>query len=169
MKNWISRNLVAASAALLIGLALTGAAILLRYYGLHVSSIHRHLGQAMLLVAPALAWRLRGALRAEASRIVVLLLLLAMLGAGAQWLLGRRPRLAPTDSTTRLIQALLATPLVDLAPIYHTEPERLAARLREVGFVVAGPGQSPGEVAEASNRSGREALGALTEFLRAPR
>ncbi|MCI4679628.1 hypothetical protein K9U39_08480 [Rhodoblastus acidophilus] len=169
MTDWISRNFVAAAAALYAFLALTGAAMLARFYSLHVWSIHRLLGFVAVPVTLALAWRYRRALRAEAGRIVLFVALFAAVGLGARLLRRPQPASPPIDSTNAVIHALATTPLADLAPIYRSDPQSLVARLRELGFSVAGPRQSLSQIARASGRDDREALGALTEFLRGGR
>ncbi len=169
MTDWISRNFVAAAAALYAIAAVTGAAMLAHFYDFHVWFIHRQLGYFMVPASLALAWRFRGGFRADAARIAGFLALIALALAGGRLLHRARPAAAPRDSTSVLIRALTATPLADLAPIYRSDPESLASRLRELGFTVTGPRRSLMQIARASGRDEREALGALTDLLRKPR
>jgi hypothetical protein len=169
MANWISRNFVPGALALYAILALTGAAMLARFYDFHVWSIHRQLGLAMVPASLALFWRFRAGIRAESTRIALFLTLIAVALAGARLLRQRQPSPPPPDSTSAVIRALTATPLADLAPIYRSDPETMASRLRELGFTVSGPRRTPMQIAQASSRDEREVLGALTEFLRRPR
>ncbi len=168
MTDWISRNFVAATAALYAIVALTGAAMLARFYDFHVWSIHRQLGYVMVPASLALAWRFRGRFRVDAARIAAFFALIALALAGGRLLHRERPA-APHDSTNVLIRAVTLTPLADLAPIYRADPERLASRLRDLGFTVSGPQRSLAQIARASGRGEREALGALTDLLRKPR
>ncbi len=169
MANWISRNFVAAAVALYAILALTGAAMLARFYDFHVWSIHRQLGYVMVPASLALLWRYRAGFRAEWARIALSLALIALALAGGRFFHQRRPPPPPPNSTSALIRALTATPLADLAPIYRSDPEKMASRLRELGFTVSGPRRSPIQIARASGRDEREVMGALTELLRKPR
>lgn len=169
MANWVSRNFVAAAAALYAIMALTGAAMLARFYDFHVWSIHRQLGYVMVPASLALLWRFRAGFRAEWARIALALVLIAIAIAGARLLHQRRLSAPSPDSTSAVIRALTATPLADLAPIYRSDPEKMASRLRELGFTVSGPRRSPIQIARASGRDEREVLGALTELLRKPR
>ena len=118
-------------------------------------------------------WRWLGAFaaefRADAARIAGFLALIALALAGGRLLHRARPAAAPQDATGVLIRALTKTPLADLAPIYRSDPESLVFRLRELGFTVSGPRRSLMQIASASGRDEREALGALTELLRKPR
>ncbi len=169
MVDWISRNFVAAAAALYAIVAVTGAAMLARFYDFHVWSVHRQLGYFMVPASLALAWRFRDGFRADGARIAGFLALIALALAGGRLLHRTRPAPAPQDSTGVLIRALTQTPLADLAPIYRSDPESLVFRLRELGFTVSGPRRSLMQIARASGRDEREALGALTDFLRKPR
>lgn len=169
MTDWISRNFAAAAAALYAIVALTGAAMLARFYDFHVWSIHRQLGYLMAPASLALAWRFRGQFRADAARIAAFLALVALALAAGRLLHPARPAAAPHDSTNVLIRAVTLTPLAELAPIYRSDPESLASRLRGLGFTVSGPRRSLAQIARASGRDEREALGALTDLLRKPR
>ncbi len=169
MANWISRNFIAAVAALYAIVALTGAAMLARFYDFHVWSIHRQLGFVMIPASLALAWRFRGGFRANGARIALFLAAIALALAGARLVHRSRPAGPPPDSTSALIRAVTTAPLADIAPIYRSDPEKMASRLRELGFTVSGPRQSLARIARASGRNEREALGALTDLLRKPR
>lgn len=169
MTDWISRNFAAAAAAIYAIVALTGAAMLARFYDFHVWSVHRQLGYFMAPASLALAWRFRRQIRADAARIAAFLALVAFAFAAGRLLHPARPAAAPHDSTNVLIRAVTLTPLADLAPIYRSDPESLASRLRGLGFTVSGPRRSLAQIARASGRDEREALGALTDLLRKPR
>jgi hypothetical protein len=71
----------------------------------------------------------------------------------------------PTESTQQILSALTHMPLEQFAPVFGGDADRVAARLRETGFVVASNQQSLYEIARASGRKDREALAALTQLL----
>jgi hypothetical protein len=71
----------------------------------------------------------------------------------------------PTDSTHQILFALTHMPIEQFAPLFGGDAERVAARLREVGFPVESTRLSLSVVVRASGRSEREALAALTDLL----
>jgi hypothetical protein len=164
-KNWVSNNVIALVAGLYLFVALSGLSMYLHHYPFAIWWSHQWVGVALAIASALLAWRHWEAVRGVAGRVVLFGALALVLGIGFRLAVPRAPAPEPKDSTHQILSALTHTPITGIAPVFRSDPEKIVARLAEVGFVVVSSQQSISEVARANGRTEREALGALTELL----
>ena len=164
-RNWISNNVIPLVAGLYVFVALSGVSMYFHFYPFAIWWSHQWAGVALAAASAWLAWRRRDKIRGVLGRAVLFGALALALGVGYRLARPPAPPHEPRDSTHQILSALTHAPIAGIAPVFHSEPEKIVARLRDVGFVVTSDQQSLAEIARANHRSDREALGALTELL----
>jgi hypothetical protein len=131
--------------------------------------LHEWLGLAFVTAALLHLVRNRKALGSHARKPTLWIASgLALVAAAAFIVPAMAPREGGGDGSRRLLQAMMAAPLEQVAPILATTPAELSGRLTAAGFTVAGPTTSLRDVAKASGRSPQELTTVLVQGLPAP-
>ncbi len=132
--------------------------------------LHEWLGLAFVAAALLHLLRNRKALSSHARKPALWIASgLALVAAAAFIVPAMTPREGGGgDGSRRLLQAMMAAPLEQVAPILATTPDELSGRLTAAGFTVAGPTTSLRDVAKASGRSPQELTAVLVQALPPP-
>lgn len=166
MKGWLERHLWAPIGGLYLFVALSGVTMLFHFYPLGIWGSHGMVGGVLAAVSVILACRYWSLVWPHLGPMAIFSLAAFLIAFGVRVALVRpKPAAPPTNSTQQILFALTRMPLDQFAPIFGGDPDRVAARLREIGFNVASNRQSIREIVRGSGRSEREALAALTDLL----
>lgn len=165
LKDWIANNAIALAAGLYLFVALSGVSMYFSFYPMGIWWSHQWMGLALAGVSALLARHYWAAARVLLPRVALFGAVAIVLGAGIRLATPRSPRPEPKNSTHQILGALTHASIVEIAPVFHNDPDAIVARLRDLGFTVASSQQSLNEIARTSGRNEREALGALTELL----
>jgi hypothetical protein len=166
MADWIKRLIWAPIGGVYFFVVATGVSMFFRYYPLGIWWSHAAVGMALAAVSLILVQRYWSLVRPQLLGVFLCGVLAFFIGFAAKIMLTRpAPEQMPTDSTHQILFALTHMPIEQFAPLFGGDAERVAARLREVGFPVESTRLSLSVVARASGRSEREALAALTDLL----
>lgn len=145
--------------------AATGGLISFQLYPYAIWWSHGWAGMGLLAASLVPAWRYRGLVKPRLAAIVAVSALALLAGFGVRLYLFHPTVKTPTESTQQILYALTHMPLEQFAPVFASDPDRVADRLRETGFIVESNQQSLYAIARASGRKDREALAALTQLL----
>jgi hypothetical protein len=143
----------------------TGGLICFHLYPYAIWWSHGWAGMVLLAASLVFAWRYRRLVKPRLFAIVSVSALALLVGLAIRIYYFRPVTPPPTESTQQILSALTHMPLEQFAPVFGGDPDKVADRLRDVGFVVDSNRQSLDDIARASGRKDREALAALTELL----
>lgn len=166
--SWLRVSTPAVAAVFVVS-AVTGVLLFFHLGERLIKELHEWIGVAFVAAALLHALRNRKALAAHARRPALWIAAgLALATAAAFIVPAMAPREGGGDGSRRLLQAMMAAPLEQVAPILATTPADLSARLTAAGFTVAGPTTSLREVAKASGRPPQELTAVLVAGLPPP-
>lgn len=156
-------------AAVFVVSAVTGVLLFFHLGERLIKELHEWIGLAFVAAASLHVLRNRRALASHARQRTLWIAAALVLSAAAAFIVpALSAREGGGEGSRRLLQAMMAAPLEQVAPILSTTPTALSERLTAAGFTVAGPTASLRDIARASGRPPQELTAVLVAGLPPP-